>query len=134
MDDAGPLWYRGLALRGAELEAQLRTVLANFGVDRIVIGHTYTDGAIVSRFGGRVLQIDVGLSKVYDPERRNACLEIERGKVRSLHRGKRLELPADERLDLLRYLMEAAALDPKPSSLSGRIAALEAELSEPAKK
>jgi len=134
MDDAGPLWYRGLALRGAELEPHLAAILKTYGVDRIVIGHTYTDGAVVSRFGGRVLQIDVGLSKVYDPEGRNACLEIERGKVRALHRGKRLELPADERLDFLRYLKEASALDPRPSSLSGRIASLEAELTEPAKK
>jgi hypothetical protein len=133
-DDQGPLWYRGLALRGKELEPQLQTILKNYEVDRIAIGHTYTEGAVIPRFGGRVLQIDVGLSKVYDAAGRCACLEIERGKVRVLHRGKRLELPSDDRLDLLRYLKEAAALDPAPSSLSRQIASLEEALAEPAKK
>jgi len=133
-DDRGPLWYRGLALGGKELEQHVQTVLKNYEVDRIAIGHTYTEGAVVSRFGGRVLQIDVGLSKVYDETGRCACLEIEKGKVRALHRGKRLELPKDDPIDLLRYLKEAVALDPKPSSLSRQIAALEAVLAEPAKK
>jgi hypothetical protein len=134
MDEEGPLWYRGLALKGGSLEQHVRTVLTNYEVDRIAIGHTYTEGAIVPRFGGRVLQIDVGLSKVYDPGRRSACLEIERGKVRVLHRGKRLALPSDDQLDLLRYFKEAAALDPAPSPLAPRIASLEAALAEPTKK
>ena len=133
-DDQGPLWYRGLALRGKELESHVRSVLKNYEVDRIAIGHTYTDGAVIPRFGGRVLQIDVGLSKVYDAAGRCACLEIERGKVRVLHRGKRLELPSDDGPDLLRYLKEAAALDPAPSPLARSIESLEAALAEPAKK
>ena len=127
-DDAGPLWYRGLALSDARIEAQLGKVLENYKVDRIVVGHTYTEGAILPRLGGRVIQIDVAMSKVYDPKGRIACLEIDRGKARALHRGKRLELPADAGPDLLRYLKEAAALDPAPSPLAGRIAALEARL------
>jgi len=133
-DDRGPLWYRGLALGGKELERHVQAVLAAYEVDRIAIGHTYTEGAIMPRFGGRVLQIDVGLSKVYDEAGRSASIEIEKGKVRALHRGKPLELPTDDGVDLLRYLKEAAALDPKPSSLSRQIAALEAALAEPAKK
>jgi hypothetical protein len=133
-DDQGPLWYRGMALRGKDLEQHVQTVLKNYEVDRIAIGHTYTEGAIVPRFGGRVLQIDVGLSKVYDDAGRCACLEIEKGKARALHRGRRLDLPTEDPLDLLRYLKEAAALDPRPSSLSRQIAALEAALAEPAKK
>lgn len=126
MDDAGPLWYRGLAQSGESLEPHVRAVLKNYEVERIAIGHTYTDGAIVPRFGGRVLQIDVGLSKVYDQGRRNACIVIEKGKVRVLHRGKPLELPSDSGADALRYFKEAAALDPSPSPLSRRIAELEA--------
>ncbi len=133
-DDAGPLWYRGMALRGRELEAHVGTVLKNYEVDRIAIGHTYTDGAVIPRFGGRVLQIDVGLSKVYDAAGRCACLEIEGGRVRALHRGRRIELPSDDRADLLRYLKEAAALDPAPSPLGRQIASLEEALAEPAKK
>lgn len=134
MDDEGPLWYRGLALKGAALEPHVRTVLANYEVDRIVVGHTYTDGALIPRFGGRVIQIDVGLSKVYDTTPRMACLEIERGKARALHRGKRLELATDSGTDLLRYLKEAAALDPQPSSLSRSLRELETALGDPARK
>jgi hypothetical protein len=134
MDDEGPLWYRGLALKGAAIEALVQKLLANYGVDRIAIGHTYTDGAIVPRFGGRVLQIDVGLSKVYDTTPRQACLEIESGKARALHRGKRVELASDQGADLLRYYKEAAALDPAPSSLSRSIRELETSLGEPARK
>ena len=40
----------------------------------------------------------------------------------------RLELPSDAGKDLLRYLKQAAALDPPPSPLSKRIAELEARL------
>jgi hypothetical protein len=132
-DNEGPLWYRGLALRDERLEEHVQKVLQNFGVDRIVIGHTYTEGAVMPRFGRRVLVIDVGLSKVYDAAGRSACLDIEQGKAYALHRGQRLELPRDPQ-GMLRYLKEAAALDPQPSSLARQIASLEAALSEPAKK
>ncbi|HVR85508.1 MAG TPA: protein-tyrosine-phosphatase, partial [Planctomycetota bacterium] len=132
-DPEGPLWYRGLALRDERLAEHVETILKNYDVDRIVIGHTYTEGAVMPRFGRRVLVIDVGLSKVYDAAGRLACVEIERGRAYALHRGTRLELPRDKD-DLLRYLKEAAALDPQPSSLARQIATLEAALSDPAKK
>jgi hypothetical protein len=125
MDDNGPLWYRGLALREQGMEPHVDAVLKNYNIDRIAIGHTYTEGAIVPRFGGKVVQIDVGLCRIYDPKLRNACLEIEKGKPRALHRGKRLELPTDSGPDLLRYFKEAAALDPAPSPLAPRIAELQ---------
>jgi hypothetical protein len=134
-DEKGPLWYRGLALGDERaLEPELQAVLKNFGVDRIVIGHTYTDGTVTPRFATRVLQIDVGLARLYDPSLRMACLLIEKGKPLVLHRGKRLELPLDSGPDLLRYFKQAAALDPDPSSLAPRIAGLEARRAEPAKK
>jgi len=135
LDEAGPLWYRGLALgdEGAQEEG-LEALLKAYGVRRIVIGHTYTEGALIPRFGGRVLQIDVGLSRVYDARLRNACLVIEKGVASALHRGKRLELPKDGGADLLRYLKQAAALDPSPSPLRPRIAGLEAHLRAPAEK
>jgi hypothetical protein len=111
-DPNGPLWYRGLA-QGEEplLEAHVRKVLANYKVERITVGHTYTDGAVASRFGGRVLVIDVGLSRFYDPQGRTACLVIEKGKPFSLHRGKRVELPEDADRDQKRYREETGALD-----------------------
>lgn len=131
MDEEGPLWYRGLA-QGDEktLEAHLRALLASYGVERVAVGHTFTEGAILPRFGGRVLQIDIGLSRVYDRKGRVACLLIEKGAPAALHRGKRLELPADAGADLLRYLKEAVALDPKPSPLMRRLAETEMRLSE----
>ena len=121
----GPLWYRGLA-RGNEQELAplVKSVLANFKVSRIVIGHSPTAGTVIPRFGGRVLVIDVGLSKVYG--HRLACLVIENGHPYTLHRGKKLELPGDSREDLLRYLKQAAALDPPPSPLEPLIKKLAA--------
>jgi Calcineurin-like phosphoesterase len=111
-DSNGPLWYRGLA-QGEEplLEAHVRKVLATYQVERIAIGHTYTDGAVASRFGGKVLVIDVGLSRFYDPQGRMACLVLEKGAPFALHRGKRVELPADSGADLKRYQQETGALD-----------------------
>jgi hypothetical protein len=134
-DDAGPLWYRGLA-QGDEKapEGRLETLLKNYGVRRIVIGHTYTEGALIPRYGGRVIQIDVGLSRVYDPRGRMACLVIEKGFPSALHRGKRVDLPKDDGVDLLRYLKQAAALDPAPSPLQERISGLEARLLVPSEK
>ena len=54
---------------------------------------------------------------------------IDNGKpLYALHRGTRLELPTDSGADLLRYLKQAAALDPPPSPLLARIGELEAKL------
>lgn len=107
----GPLWYRGLAqVDEARFETPLRDILRNYKADRIVVGHTYTDGTIGSRFGGRVLMIDVGLSRYYDESGRMACLVIEKGKPAALHRGTRVELPADAK-DMERYKSETSALD-----------------------
>ncbi len=134
-DVDGPLWYRGLA-QGEEkvLEPHVQAVLKNLKLERIVIGHTFTDGAVTPRFANRVLMIDVGLARLYDPKLRMSCLLIEKGKAAVLHRGKRLELPSDPGPDTLRYFKQAAALDPSPSSLGRRIADLEARLAAPARK
>ncbi len=135
MDGEGPLWYRGLA-QGDEkaLEPHVKAVLQTHQAERIVIGHTPTEGAIVPRFGGKVMLIDVGLSRVFDPRPRLACLLIENGKPYALHRGKKLELPSDSSSGLLNYLKQAAALDPSPSSLEKRIAEIEARALAPAQK
>jgi hypothetical protein len=131
-DQEGPLWYRGLANGNEqELEPQLKKTLKNFGVDRIVIGHTYANAAITPRFDGRVIMVDIGLSRVYDGVGKVGCLVIEQDKPYVLHRGTRLELPTDSGKDLLRYLRLAAALDPPPSPLAKRIADLESRLGTP---
>jgi hypothetical protein len=38
-------------------------------VSRMVIGHTPTGGAVLPRYGGKVLLIDVGISRVYGGRR-----------------------------------------------------------------
>ena len=116
------------------LDAHLNAVLKTHQAERVVVGHTPTEGAILPRFGGKVLLIDVGLSRVFDARLRLACLLMENGKAYALHRGKKLELPSDSSSGLLNYLKQAAALDPSPSSLEKRIAEIEARAPAPAQK
>ena len=113
-DDEGPLWYRGLA-QGPEasLTEHVEQVLKNYDARHMVIGHTVR-AAVLPRFGGRVITIDVGLSKVYGGP--PALLIIESGKYYALHRGRKLDLPV-EGGDVLPYLKAAAALDPPPSPI-----------------
>ena len=126
IDSEGPLWYRGLAEGNEEsLEPFVKKVLQNYQVERIVVGHTFTEGAVTPRFRAQVLLIDIGLARLYDSKLRMACLVIENGHPFALRRGKKLTLPLDSGNDLLRYLNQAAALDPVPSPLKGRIAELE---------
>ncbi len=127
MDENGPLWYRGLAQEDENsLEAHVQKVLDRHGIKRIVIGHTPTRGAVTPRFNGRVLMIDVGLSHYYGA--RLACLIIENGKPYAMHRGTKLELPSDTGMDYIRYLKQAAILDPSPSPLQRSVVEAEAAL------
>ncbi len=71
-DEAGPLWYRGLAAPAAPavagqptVAAQLDTLLPAFGAQRIVIAHTPNLTGIVITEGGRLARIDTGISAVY---------------------------------------------------------------------
>ena len=115
MDTEGPLWYRGLARDPeAALQEHLDKLLNALQAKALTIGHTPTAGAVLTRFDGRVIMIDVGMSKVYGGP--PACLVIEGGKRMALHRGKLLELPSDK-ASMLAYLKAAAALDPQPSPL-----------------
>jgi TPR repeat protein len=134
-DQEGPFWYRGLA-KGNEKQLMnvVDTTLANAEAKREVIAHTYADAAITPRFDGKVIMIDIGLPRVYDNISKIGCLEIVDGQPYALHRGHRLTLPKDENgRDMLRYLKEAAALDPAPSPLAGRIMKLEASPNTSAK-
>jgi len=133
-DEEGPLWYRDLAKADeAGLQPFVSALLSHFGAKRIVIGHTYTNAAITPRFQGQAILVDIGLSRVYDNVSKIACLVIENGKAYALHRGQGLALPNDDDADMLRYLKQAAALDPKPSPLEPRIAALETRLASASK-
>ena len=131
LDPEGPLWYRGLVPENEEaMSAQLTSTLRSFEAERMVVGHTSRIGAIMPYFDGRVLAIDVGISKYYGG--RLACLVIEDGKTYALHRGTKLELPSRRGEALLSYLREASALDPSPSPLLPTIGALEAAVMAPA--
>jgi hypothetical protein len=124
-DPDGPLWYRGLAQGDeAELAAHLAAVLAQYGVKRIVIGHTPTLGAVMPRFNQQVIVIDVGLGPTYG--NRQAFLALEAGTPYAVHRGKKLALPANG-AGMLEYLRQAAALDPQPSTLTPLIDQLKTE-------
>jgi hypothetical protein len=118
----GPLWYRGLA-QGSEDELlpHVQQVLATHGVKHIVVGHTTTPGAVVPRFGGAVVLIDVGLSAYYGA--RQACLVVRRGEAFALHRGHLLGLPLAGAGGVMAYLRAAADLDPEPSPLGPLLAA-----------
>ena len=123
MDPDGPLWHRELARGGeAGLAAHVDSVLRRHGVKRIVVGHTPAPGAILPRFGGKVILADVGISQVYGSRR--ACLLVEGDSVSALHRGRKLPLPQGGAAEFLAYLRTAAALDPQPSPLRRLIQAV----------
>jgi len=110
MDQDSPFWYRGMATDPEEtLTPMVETVLKNFDVKRIVLGHTPTTGAIMPRFNGRVILADVGLAGVYNGSL--VSLVIEDGKAFALHRGTKLAIPSSPDA-LFGYLKAAAALDP----------------------
>ena len=120
----GPLWYRGLAeIDGPTMAAQVDEVLAAFGVKRIVIGHTPTAGAVVSRFDGKVIVIDVGMTAVFGSHR--ACLVQEGDNLYAIHRGKKLALPSGG-AEFVLYVKKALELEPPGSSLAAYAAHLEA--------
>ncbi len=130
VDPEGPLWYRGLA-KGEEpaLLEHVKQLLQYHGARRIVVGHTPTAGAVLPRFGGRVLLIDVGLAAYYGS--RMSCLLMEGDSIYAIHRGERLQIPSDPGSPLLEYLKQAAELDPPPSPLQQIISKLEASLAVP---
>lgn len=61
----GPNWYRGPALCNEAAEADvLLPLLQQFGVTRLVVGHTPTrDLRAVTRFDGRVVKLDAGMNR-----------------------------------------------------------------------
>jgi hypothetical protein len=127
----GPLWYRGLAQEDTpEIRAHIDAQLKTHGVRRIVIGHTPTGGAVLPRFGGKVVAIDVGMSRVYGGP--PSCLVIEKGVAYVVHRGKRIELPGAEGPEILAYLKKVAALEPSESPVHKHVADVEAQLKSPA--
>ncbi|MBL8550086.1 MAG: metallophosphoesterase [Hyphomonadaceae bacterium] len=113
LSEAGPLWYRGLAMNEEAAETpNLQAVLAHYGVSRIVVGHTKRAPTILPRFGGRVILTDVLVpSGAADP---HAYLVKEGAALFTVHRGTRVPLTGDT----CAYLGAIAALDPQPSPVA----------------
>ncbi|HVF33785.1 MAG TPA: metallophosphoesterase [Candidatus Saccharimonadia bacterium] len=81
----GPVWYRGLALcRTATEQDVVAAMLAQFDVERLVVGHSTTPTLRpTSRFDGRVLLIDTGmLASVYGG--RGHAVELVADAVRTI--------------------------------------------------
>ena len=91
----GPLWYRGFAQLPETPEtsgAQVTALLARFGVDRFVTGHTpSTSGRVVSRFGNRFILIDTGM--VFKGGRASA-LELQNGRLTAIYSDSRTPIVA----------------------------------------
>jgi hypothetical protein len=82
----GPLWSRALAVCLPVVEEDvLGPALAKLGATRVVIGHTVTaERRIVSRYDGRVIEIDTGmLASAY--RGKPAALEITSAGLRALY-------------------------------------------------
>ena len=63
----GPLWYRGNVACGELIEVdRLDASLQAIGAERVVIGHTPTEGRkIYARFSGKVIEVDTGMLNSY---------------------------------------------------------------------
>lgn len=72
-DQMGPLWYRGLVTRAGDapaagrptIDAELDGALLGHGVKRLVIGHTPDIKGVAIQRGGKLVQIDTGISRYY---------------------------------------------------------------------
>jgi hypothetical protein len=83
---AGPMWSRALAVCLPVVEEDaLAAALAKLGARRVVVGHTVTaDKRIVSRYDGRVIEIDTGmLAAAY--RGRPSALELTAQGLRALY-------------------------------------------------
>jgi hypothetical protein len=72
----GPNWYRGAALCKEAAEADvLLPLLQQFGVARLVVGHTTArDSRAATRFDGRVVKLDAGMNQAVYKGRAAALL------------------------------------------------------------
>ena len=115
-DENGPFWYRGLVQtpENAEgLEAHVRRVLETQEAKHIVVGHTPT-ATILPRFGGRVIPVDVGLSRFYKGT--PAFLLVEGTRAYNVNAKGRVAVPL-EGGNLLEYLRNVQQIDSSNSRL-----------------
>lgn len=126
----GPLWYRGLAENDAEVElAPLLAMLDFYEVERIFIAHTPTQGAILTRFDGKVMMIDVGISAYYGSSLAN--IVIEKGALKVMHRGTLVPVPEVDP-PTREYLENVSKLEPADSRLKKYVHSLNRQVTEEA--
>jgi len=126
----GPLQYRGLAevpltrAEQAAQEGQVERILTNLGAQRLVVGHSVTQGVIEPRFGGKHIAIDTGMLDIYDGGHQ-IVLEIQDGVLSAIHPGGKIRLPdfLDES-NLVSYLAEVVAVDENNVNVHARLAEL----------
>lgn len=96
-DPDGPLWYRGYAGDDElKLANEIKVIQERYGIRHVVVGHTVSKDGVMSRCGGAIVMIDVGLSRAYDGV--PACLEIEGGEFRvmTVDGSRRVLIPKNE--------------------------------------
>ncbi len=130
-DEYGPLWYRGLATGNeTQLEPMLDAVLDRYGAERVVVGHTPTQGIVWPRFDGKVILNDVGLAAHYGGH--FAFLELRGGQATAHYKdGKTVPLPLNN-ADRMAYLEQVLAMDPDNAYLQSRLEKLRLAAGQPA--
>ena len=119
LDEYGPLWYRGLSGSGTPADPETVTaILANHGINRIVVGHTPTSGIVWPLYDSRVIVVDTGMAAYYGGY--VAYLEITAEGVFAGYPEGKLPLPKadDERIP---YLEKVLAMDPSNRYLQKRL-------------
>lgn len=90
-DELGPFLWRGLAMENdGVLTPHIDSLLEQWRVRRIVVGHIPQRGPMKVRLDGKVILADVGLASSYGGPR--ACLVIEGGEASMLLERERVRL------------------------------------------
>ncbi|NNU16514.1 protein-tyrosine-phosphatase [Parvularcula sp. ZS-1/3] len=91
--ETSPLWYRGNVEGSLESEAEVDRILAAYGAERIVVGHTPQLEGIRSFYGGKVIAADTGMSDHYGGTR--SWLLIDEGSITAVDNGTRRVLEGE---------------------------------------
>ena len=84
----GPLWFRGFATWPENQETsdtQVTPLMAKYGVERFVTGHTPQPGRILPRFNNRIILIDTGMLTTYFKNGRPSALELLNGGITAIY-------------------------------------------------
>jgi hypothetical protein len=84
----GPLWFRGFATWPDNQETsdtQVTPLMAKYGVERFVTGHTPQPGKVLPRFNNRIILIDTGMLTTYFKNGRASALELLNGGITAIY-------------------------------------------------